>query len=183
MKPTSPHTRHWLALLIIAAPLILSATVNAQEQEEDAPQAEGAEQPEEDRIPWDTSCVQATRQDEPNCEMSQLVIVPQSRQVLLRMEIEVPGDGSGTRLVLQLPHGMYLPAGLTLAIDDKAWQETDVQTCDGNGCYAGLAIDDEALRRLREGEQMTVTFQQLSRQPVSVPVDLNGFSEAYAKIR
>lgn len=182
MHSISPHTRHWLALLIISAPLLLSTAANAQDQE-GAPQTEDAEQPAEDQIPWDTNCSQATRQDEPNCVMSQMVIVPQSRQVLLRMEIEVPGDRSGRRMVLQLPHGMYLPAGLTLGIDGETWQETDVQTCDGNGCYAVLELDDEGLRRLQEGAQMTVTFQQLSRQPVNVPVDLNGFSEAYAKIR
>ena len=167
MTRNSPRLGNLLVLLAIALPL---APALAQAQAED-------------RIPWDTSCVQPTRQDEPNCEMSQMVIVPQSRQVLLRMEVNVPGDGSGTRMVLQLPHGMYLPAGLTLEVDGEAWQETEVQTCDGNGCYAGLGIDDEALQRLQKGAQMTVTFQQLSRQPVSVPVDLKGFTEAYAKIR
>lgn len=166
-----------LLLLLVAAQAPLPA--HAQEEGEAATAQEAEERP----IPWDTSCAQLTRRDEPNCEMSQMVIVPQSRQVLLRVEIEVPGDGSGPRMVLRLPHGIYLPAGITLEIDEAAASEAEVQTCDAQGCYAVVDLDDDLVSRLERGNQLSVTFRSLSREAVSVPVDLRGFTEAYAKIR
>lgn len=174
------HARLTLAACAAALGLGGAAVAGAQETDpsESPPAAEDTRE-----VPWDTTCSQASRNEEPNCEMSQMVIVPQSRQVLLRVEIAVPADGSGPRMMLQLPHGIYLPAGLMLAVDGEEWARAEVQTCDGNGCYAGKEIEDEALRRLEEGEKLTVTFQSLAREDVSVPVDLNGFTGAYAKIR
>lgn len=172
--------RHARFVVLLGALVSMPCAALAQEEEAaPAPQ----EQPAARQIPWDTSCSQLARADEPNCEMSQMVIVPQSRQVLLRIEIEVPADGSGPRMVLRLPHGLYLPAGITLAIDEEGWTETEVQTCDAQGCYAGLELDAGALRRLQRGNQLAVAFQSLSRETVTVPVDLNGFTEAYGKIR
>ncbi len=174
------------ALAALAAlPLAFAAAyAGAQENESGAaeePQAQA--QPGAETIPWDTACSQPVRNAEPDCEMSQMVIVPKSRQVLLRVEIEVPGDGSGPRMVLRLPHGLYLPAGVTLKIDDQDWSQTDVQTCDGQGCYAGLELDDDVVRRLERGNQLMVGFQSLSRETVTVPVALKGFTASYAKIR
>jgi invasion protein IalB len=174
------------ALAALAAlPLVLAAAyVSAQENEsETAEEPPATPQPGAQTIPWDTACSQAARSAEPNCEMSQMVIVPKSRQVLLRVEIEVPGDGSGPRMVLRLPHGLYLPAGVTLKVDDEDWRETEVQTCDGQGCYAGVELDDDVIARLERGEQLMVGFQSLSRETVTVPVDLKGFTASYAKIR
>jgi len=165
-----------LALLALACGGIPG---QAMAQEDDA--AAEAEAPQ--GIPWDTSCTQLARADEPDCEMSQIVIVPQSRQVLLRIEIEVPGDGSGTRMVLRLPHGLYLPDGVTLDVDESAWRDTEVQTCDGQGCYAFFPLDEDGLRRLRRGNELGVSVRSLSREPMRIPVNLEGFTEAYGKIR
>lgn len=171
-------------LFLVCAAVLTFYMPQAKARQADEPEAQANQTPAaERRIPWDTNCSQIARQDEPDCRMSQMVIVPESRQVLLRIEVLVPADATGTRMVLQLPHGIYLPEGIALEIDEAAWQETAVQTCDGNGCYAGFELDEESLRRLQDGAQLTVNFQSLSREVVSVPVDLDGFSEAYDKIR
>lgn len=172
-----------IALLALVAGWSLGGITVASAQQADEPESAAAEEENTQGPPWDTSCSQASREAEPNCEMSQIVIVPESRQVLLRVEISVPGDRSRTRMVLQLPHGLYLPAGIRLAIDGEEWQETQIQTCDGNGCYAGVEIDEDAVARLQAGAQLTVVFQSLAREDVTVPVDLNGFTDAYARIR
>jgi invasion protein IalB len=180
--PFSPQKNlNPIALACAAACMLALSAAEAQEVDGDAANEPAAAAQAE--IPWDTNCAQTSRQDEPDCEMSQMVIVPQSRQVLLRLEVQVPADQSGSRMMLQMPHGIYLPEGLTLEIDQQAWQETGLQTCDGNGCYAALQLDGDALRRLQEGTQLTVSFHSLSREVVSVPVDLNGFTEAYNRIR
>lgn len=177
---TRARRRQARFILVACAAAWTLATAGARAQDTD----ESAAAPVAEReVPWDTMCSQASRQAEPDCEMSQMVIVPQSRQVLLRVEVEVPGDGSGPRMVLQLPHGIYLPAGLVLAIDGEEWQRTELQTCDGQGCYAGFGMDDDALRRLQRGEKLTVVFQSLAREEMSVPVDLDGFTGAYTRIR
>lgn len=174
----SPKDTFYPVIAAVAAAGVLALPpALAQEEDTEAPAAAQTESP------WDTRCSQPERRAEPSCEMTQTVVVPDSRQVLLRVEVEIPAGDAGPRMVLQLPHGIYLPAGITLEIDEQEWQETVVQTCDGNGCYAGFPVDEASLERLQGGAQMTVGFQSLAREGMRVPVDLSGFTAAYNRIR
>jgi invasion protein IalB len=138
---------------------------------------------EEAAVPWDTECSQVARGEEPDCQMSQIVFLPETGQLLLRVTIRVQSTDRTPAMMLQLPHGMFIPEGVTLTIDEQPWQTVQVQTSDQAGGYAGIDMDAAAVERLSSAQVMSVTFLTLDRRQVTVPVNLTGFAETYARIR
>ncbi|NDV88265.1 invasion associated locus B family protein [Aurantimonas aggregata] len=102
----------------------------------------------------------------------------QGQQRLLTVMIQ-PGADAQPALLLALPHGLFLPAGVQLQIDEGEAQKLVIQTADQNGSYAGTALDTGLIDRLKRGSALAVTFQSAQQQPVTVPVTLAGFSAAF----
>jgi len=67
-------------------------------------------------------------------------------------------------------------------VDDAARGELTVQTCDKRGCYAGMALSAQRLEALKRGARLTLSFQNLEKRTVRVPVSLKGFTAAIAKL-
>ncbi|UIJ71476.1 invasion associated locus B family protein [Aurantimonas sp. HBX-1] len=102
----------------------------------------------------------------------------QGQQRLLTVMIQPGGDGQPA-LLLALPHGLFLPAGVQLQIDKGEARKLVIQTADQNGSYAGTAIEPALLEQLKRGSLLDVTFQSAQQQAVTVPVTLAGFSAAF----
>lgn len=102
----------------------------------------------------------------------------QGQQRLLTVMVQ-PGADNLPALLLALPHGLFLPAGVQLQIDKGEAQKLVIQTADQNGSYAGTSLDAALLDRLKAGISLEVTFQSAQQQPVTVPVTLVGFSAAF----
>jgi invasion protein IalB len=100
-------------------------------------------------------------------------------QVLVR----VPPDTHKPVLAIQMPLGLFLPGGVSLKLDDGKPDRLDVQTCDQKGCYIQMPVSNDMLQAMGKGKQMMVSFQNLSKQDINVPVPLNGFMVAYQKIQ
>ena len=71
-------------------------------------------------------------------------------------------------MLLQLPHGLFNPAGLTVSVDGAAADTLQIQTCDANGCYAGLAVTAVKLAAMSKGTQLNDTFQDSKKQSITV---------------
>ena len=84
--------------------------------------------------------------------------------------------------MLHLPHGLFLPAGTTFQIDKGKVESLAIQTCDAKGCYAGAPVTKDMLATLQKAEKLIVTFQNLQKQTITVPMPLAGFGEAYQKL-
>jgi invasion protein IalB len=57
------------------------------------------------------------------------------------------------------------------------------QTCDQKDYYIQMPVSNDMLQAMGKGKQMTVSFQNLSKQDITIPVPLNGFMVAYQKIQ
>lgn len=165
---------------------MLAGAVSAQEKGK-APPAASADKaaaaqtaPEAPSVPWHVNC--ASVAGEIACEASQRLVVQRTGQLLLSVTIRIPPKSKSGAMMLHLPHGMFLPDGVSLDIDGNAAKKHEVQTCDQKGCYAGLPIDDAYLKALQSGKTMTVAFRNLQKEDVRVPVSLSGFKEAYGKL-
>ena len=114
------------------------------------------------------------------CTLLQNLVSSQgdARQRLLTVLVQ-PGEDGEPALLLALPHGLFLPAGAQIQVDDGQARKLVIQTADQNGSYAGLPIDDELLASLRLGSTLEVTVESAQRQAITVPVTLIGFSRAY----
>ena len=84
--------------------------------------------------------------------------------------------------MLNLPHGVFLPGGATVQIDKEKPISVPIQTSDAQGAYAGSPISKEMLTALQKAEKMVISFQDLKKQPINVPVTLAGFAATYQKM-
>jgi invasion protein IalB len=86
-------------------------------------------------------------------------------------------------VLIQLPLGLNIPAGAKLQVDDGKVADLQIQTCEARGCYAGAAIGPDLLAAMKTGKQLKVSFQNLNREPLTVPLPLADFAPAYEKIK
>jgi invasion protein IalB len=132
---------------------------------------------------WATNCSAQVRAGPLDCSVVQRVVLQRTGQLLAMISIRLPSDSHNPAMLVQTPLGLYLPAGVSLKIDDNADISLALQTCDAGGCYAGTTVSSAMLSLMRKGHSMTVTFQNISKQPVAVPVALAGFAGAYEKVK
>lgn len=132
---------------------------------------------------WSARCVTDASGQTSACHVIQRIKRNKTGALLMSVLVELPVKTLKPELKLNLPLGLYLPAGTTLQVDKTPTKEIQIETCDVKGCYAGLGVDEDMLTALKRGNTMTVTFQNVARQPIAIPVTLVGFTAAFAKIR
>ncbi|NRG16245.1 invasion associated locus B family protein [Rhizobiales bacterium] len=131
---------------------------------------------------WVVNCSEASQGTGSRCRMAQNIVVQESGQRLLTVLIEQRPNSEQLALVLALPHGLFLPAGASLQVDEGDNIALPIQTSDAGGAYAGTAVSQDLIAAMKKGGTLKVSFQTAQRQPVTVPVTLIGFSAAYQKL-
>ncbi|MFY0614455.1 MAG: invasion associated locus B family protein [Hyphomicrobiaceae bacterium] len=132
------------------------------------------------KIPWQLSC--ASVKGKQVCRALYRVTVPKTRRLVLSATVQTIAKSKKTSLLLKLPHGIFLPAGIELTIDKSRVRKEMIQTCDTRGCYAGLEMDRTFTKDMRTGRTMAVSFKSLTKKRLTVQISLSGFDEAYKKI-
>jgi len=132
---------------------------------------------------WATSCSGVARQGALDCAMEQSVVQTETNQLVLLFSVRVPADTRSAVMMIQLPLGLYVPAGLSLRVDDAAAVEFPIQTCDGTGCFVGSPVTPDLLAQLQSGQTLTLTFQNLAQAAIELPITLEGFAAAYDSIK
>jgi invasion protein IalB len=117
-----------------------------------------------------------------DCRVSQTIFLQKTGQRLLSVVVHRASKAEDPALMLHLPHGLFLPAGTTIQIDQGKLENLVIQTCDDKGCYAGAPVTKDILSALQKAEKLNVTFQDLQKQTITVPMPLAGFAEAYQKL-
>lgn len=113
------------------------------------------------------------------CEMeqtSQLQGQPVSQIALGR-----PSKTAQFRIVFQVPINVWLPAGVTLVLDDKdPGISATFKRCVGNGCFADIDLNDDAVRKLRaRTANGKLLFKDAAQRDVTIPVSFKGFGSAF----
>jgi len=132
---------------------------------------------------WIPRCASRTRAGALECSIEQSVIKTDTRQVVVLFRIRIPPDTRAPVMMAQLPLGLYLPAGVTLHVDDRKVAELPVQTCDASGCYVSGSLAAELLAQLNSGKTLKFSFQNLARETIDVSMPLAGFATAYEGIK
>jgi invasion protein IalB len=114
--------------------------------------------------------------------MEQRPFVQQTGQLVIVVSVRVPHAPRTPAMLIQLPLGLFLPAGIQLGVDDGATQNLPVQRCDANGCYAGLPVDASLLAALKVGKALRLTMRDMAQQPLTFYVPLAGFTAAFDRI-
>jgi len=132
---------------------------------------------------WSARCSSASRDAPLECAIEQNAILTKTGQVLVVVVVRVPGDTRAPAAFVQLPLGLNLPNGAKFQVDDGKTADLPIQTCENRGCYANAAITPELLTALKSGKQLKVSFQNLAKETITIPMPLTDFAAAYDKIK
>lgn len=171
-----PRNGHFDRMLGSAGCLLLAMAVSSPStaQENPAPGAAAA---------WASQCGSASRTAALECSMEQRLVLEGSGQFLARLVITQHTVGQAPVMMLHVPLGVSLPAGLGLRVDDATTPlQLVYQTCDGAGCYAAEQITEPLLAKLRAGMELSLHFEDSGKRPIDLTFSLAGFTTAYDAI-
>jgi invasion protein IalB len=148
-----------------------------------APQAEAAPANAPAPPGWAARCTSASRDAPLECAMEQTAVLSKTGQLIVLINIRVPSDTHTPVVLVQLPLGLNLPVGAKLQVDDGKAVDLQIQTCENRGCYASTPIAPELVTALRSGKQLKLSFQNLAKETITIPMPLADFAAAYDKIK
>jgi invasion protein IalB len=94
---------------------------------------------------WVARCASVSRDAPLECVAEQTAVLTKTGQLIMLINVRVPGDTHQPVAIIQLPLGLNLPAGAKLQIDDGKTTELEIQTCEQRGCYANAPISPDLL--------------------------------------
>lgn len=126
---------------------------------------------------WTVRC--EVRETVKSCEMEQTSQV--QGQPVSQVAIGRPNKTEPLRIVFQVPINVWLPAGVTLVLDDKdPGISATFKRCVGNGCFADTDLRDDVVKKLRARTQNgKLLFKDATQREVTIPVSFNGFAAAF----
>jgi invasion protein IalB len=157
--------------LLSAAALLVAAPGFAAAQDNPAPPS------------WISACQGPARADALECQMEQRAVLSGSGQLVGSVTVRVPADTRAPVLMIRGPLGLSLAGGVAIDVDGAAAETLPLQTCDAGGCYAGAPLSEALLNAMFKGKTFNVTFQNLNKEPIKLPMSLAGFSATYGKIK
>jgi invasion protein IalB len=128
---------------------------------------------------WTIACFSAARGTAPDCKIEQRLFAKETGRAISVAVVEIPGATRQPTLLMQLPNGLALQEGVSLSIDDGAATPLVLQSCDGNGCYASLALTPALIEAMGKGKVMTVKAAAGNRAPLVFEHLLTDFAAAY----
>jgi invasion protein IalB len=132
---------------------------------------------------WLARCSSANRGAPLECAIEQTAVLTKTGQLIVLINIRVSAETRAPVGVVQLPLGLNLPVGAKLQVDDGKTFDLQIQTCEARGCYANLQISPDMLAALKSGKQLKVSFQNLAKETITIPMPLADFAAAYEKIK
>ncbi len=132
---------------------------------------------------WAARCSSASRYAPLECAIEQTAVLSKTGQLIVLVNIRVPSDTHAPVALVQLPLGLNLPVGAKLQVDDGKAIDLPIQTCENRGCYASTPVTPDLLAALKSGKQLNVSFQNLAKETMTIPMPLADFAAAYDKIK
>jgi invasion protein IalB len=132
---------------------------------------------------WAARCTSASRDAPLECAIEQTAVLSKTGQLVVLVNIRVPSDSHAPVALVQLPLGLNLPGGAKFQVDDGKTTDLQIQTCEARGCYAGTPIPPDLLAALKSGKQLKLSFQNLAKETITIPMPLTDFAAAYDKIK
>jgi len=106
-----------------------------------------------------------------------------TEQRVLHVAIGYPPEQADPIAIFTTPLGVALQAGIQVKVDEKEPKGVAFNVCNNNGCQAAVKLDAASLEELKMGTKLTVTFGNLKRQGLNVPVSLKGLTAALKSIQ
>ena len=149
-----------------------------------APAATPAAAANNDQRAWVVNCAAPPNGGPSRCTMLQNLAIKSGEQQnrLLTVLIQQQAGSADYVLLLSLPHGLFLPAGAQIQVDEGKPEKIVIQTSDATGSYAGTKLTPELLASLRGGQSLKVSILSADQKGITIPVTLAGFGPTYDEL-
>ncbi len=118
-----------------------------------------------------------------DCRASQTLIAKKTGVRVLTLVVRTTPDAKKPVMLIQVPLGIFLPAGITLQIGKEAAKKLPLQSCSQEGCLTEYAVTDAEIAVMQQDADLTVSVQDLKKAPVTLQVPGLGFAAAYSKMK
>lgn len=131
---------------------------------------------------WQVTCAGVAQNSKLNCQMSQSLLVEESRQRILSAaifldETELP------MMRVQFPHGIDVLKPIVLRTDDKDLTEFPIRYGDSNGTYGIISLSIEMLDAMKKGKKLSFSVSAWQGGQLNLELSLTGFTAAFQLIR
>lgn len=132
---------------------------------------------------WRVACEKPEGADADVCHIFQNLTMKENGQQILNVMVGYLPSKPEPVMILTLPLGIALPPGVQVQVDEGKTGRAPIETCTPQGCRVGIPLVDEFLTSLKMGNTLNVTFANLQRKGLSVPVSLSGFSAGMSALK
>lgn len=131
---------------------------------------------------WAVNCSSDSAAGDLQCQVSQNLTEAKTGQRVLTVTVRRDSANGSLAMLLALPHGLFLPSGVSYQVDSGKKVTVAIQTSDQNGAYAAVPVAPELAKAMKSGTTMNIGMESVTRKPVTIPVSLKGFGAAVAKL-
>jgi invasion protein IalB len=131
---------------------------------------------------WQIRCDTPPGAKTEQCALIQSVTAEDRASVGLTVIVLKTADQKSRLMRVVAPLGVLLPSGLGLKIDAVDVGRAGFVRCLPNGCIAEVVMDDELIKKLRNGKTATFIIFQTPEEGIGFPMSLAGFGEGYDKL-
>ena len=132
---------------------------------------------------WQTRCDTPTGAPAEQCALVQSVTAEDRPNVGLSVIVLKTADGKNRLMRVLAPLGVLLPAGLGLRVDETDIGRAGFVRCLPNGCVAEVVLEDDLIKKLRNGKGATFIIFQTPEEGIGIPLSLKGFSEGFDALK
>jgi invasion protein IalB len=131
---------------------------------------------------WQIRCETPPGAQSEQCALFQSVVAEDRANVGITVLVLKTADQKSRLMRIQAPLGVLLPAGLGLKVDQVDVGRAGFVRCLPKGCYAEVIMDDELIKKLRNGTTATFFIFQTPEEGIGFPMSLKGFGAGYDKL-
>jgi len=163
-----------LAKVLVAIAFLAPVSAGAQQQQSGTVKStHGA---------WSIICDRPAGATNEQCVMMQNVIAEDRPEMGLSVVVLRTADNKAEILRVLTPLGVLLPNGLGLYVDGKDIGRAYFARCFEDGCYAEVILEKTLLDTIKAGKSAVFIVFQAPEEGIGIPVDLTGFSDAFAAL-
>lgn len=142
----------------------------------------GAGAADENPQPWTVNCSSQGPAADLVCNMSQVLVQSETGQRLVAATIYRPQQSARAVMRLNLPHGIVLPEGVNVSVDEQAAIKYVILTADQNGSYADVELTEDVVARMQSGAALKLGVVTVGQEQIEFSLSLRGFTAAFAKL-
>lgn len=116
------------------------------------------------------------------CQMQQTAVTDTGQRVIA-VAMMFDQGANDPQVTISLPHGLHLPSGINIQIDENDMINRDITTANQQGSHAVFRADADFLRQIQAGYVMKIQMTNDAMDPVQFDLPLLGSSSALQLVR